>query len=87
MLLTGCGEYAWSSAELTDIPGDKPFLLVLRTFGKDGGMLLPPAHGQDTIAPRALTLEQIVGDVEETLGLSAVGFADHSVQAVPPGVR
>ncbi len=78
---------SWSAAERADIPSNTPFLLVLRTFGNDGGMLLPPTRSEEALTPRAMTLEQIVGGIAKTIGLSAVGFADHSVGAVPPGVR
>jgi hypothetical protein len=78
---------SWTSAERAAFPSHQPFLLVLRTFGDDGGMLLPPAPGHAAMAPRAATLEQIVGEIAETVGLSSVGFADHAVGAVPPGVR
>ena len=78
---------SWSAADTAAIPDDKAFVLVLRTFGHDGGMLVAPSRGRETVAPRAMTLEQIVSEIAERAGLSAVGFADHNVGSVPPGVR
>lgn len=75
--------------EPADQPGptSTPFVLVLRTFGNDGGMLLPPIADANVAFPRARTLEQLVGDIASKRELSLVGFADHAVTQVPPGVR
>lgn len=78
---------SWSAPGTGDIPRDRPFVLVLRTFGHDGNLLLPPALDSRDTFPRAVTLEQVVGEIVAGAGLSAVGFADHDLSHVPDGIR
>jgi hypothetical protein len=82
--------YSWRRPESGDASAiaQSRFVLVLRTFGHDGELLLTPdAANPRGIVPRARTLEEIVAEIAEAHGLATVGFADHDLRTVPSGIR
>ena len=82
---------SWRRPSTDVVPSDVPYILLLRTFGGDGGLLMsPPPALPNSVASsmtRSITLEQILGKAAEDLGMSLVGFADHDITSFPPGVR
>ena len=66
----------------------RKFVLVLRTFGHDGGLRLKYREvRRGRLVPEVVTLEALVGRLCDRRGFSVVGFADQSVREVPKGVR
>ena len=81
----------WRTAEGPDAPplGEREhFVLILRNFGRDGGVFGGAQRPPGGTLPRVRTLEEIVGETVGDLGLgSVVGLMDQRVDEIPACVR